>query len=265
MLLQIPEIRDYIGDLEFHTQFGYKQAVEFEEDDQEQVGRLKRGRFDMLIIAKDFSFAIVIEVKVEADFHFNQIEDYRWELSQSDLFKRIPENRRWIVTITKISQKPALAVSNIRWSQVQELLASTEILFVTPMWNFTLPAMLKSYFDQIVRIGRTFSATYEGLAAGRKVWVIRASGSGYESGSPTAGMNEFDGPMKTILKSIGLTDVTIYAAEHTNHIDHGKFTLDAYTTQHAPRSVIAAEVARAKTSMDAYINEHALKVVALLA
>jgi FMN-dependent NADH-azoreductase len=158
--------------------------------------------------------------------------------------------------------KAALKISD---EAIEELLASTEILFVTPMWNFTLPATLKSYFDQIVRIGRTFSATYEGLAAGRKVWVIRASGSGYESGSPTAGMNEFDGPMKTILKSIGLTDVTIYGAEHTNHIDHGKFTLDSYTTEHAPRSVIAAEVARAKTSMDAYINEHAPKVVALLA
>jgi FMN-dependent NADH-azoreductase len=157
--------------------------------------------------------------------------------------------------------RAALRVSD---EAIDELLSSTEILFVTPMWNFTLPTMLKSYFDQVVRIGRTFSATYEGLAAGRKVWVIRASGSGYETGSPTAGMNEFDGPMKTILKSIGLTEVTIYGAEHTNHVDHGKFTLDAYTTEHAPDSVIAAEVARAKTSMDAYINEHAPKVAALL-
>ncbi len=77
-------------------------------------------------------------------------------------------------------------------------------------------------------------------------------------------MNEFDGPMKTILRSIGRTDVTLYGAEHTNHVDRGKFTLDAYTTEHAPDSVIAAEVARARTSMDAYISEHGPKVAALL-
>jgi FMN-dependent NADH-azoreductase len=158
-------------------------------------------------------------------------------------------------------QKAALKISD---ELIAEILSSTEILIATPMWNFSLPTMLKSWIDLVVRIGLTFSATYEGLAAGRKVWVIRASGSGYGPDSPMAAMNQFDLPLRTILGFIGLKDVTIYGAEHTNHVEHGRFSLDAYTTEHAPNSDVAAEVAKARVSMDAYIDKHVQQVEALI-
>lgn len=126
-LLQIPEIASYPGKLEFHTQFAYRQGIASEENEEKESPFLNGGRFDILILARDFSFVIVIEVKVEADFRFNQLKDYRWEINNNYLFKQIPKDRRLIVTITKTQRKPDGANINIQWSQIQELLASVEI------------------------------------------------------------------------------------------------------------------------------------------
>jgi hypothetical protein len=73
-LLSISELKTFNGHLEFHTQFGYKQKITVKESDADQTEPLDRGCFDILILAKDFfakefNFIIVIEVKVEADFH----------------------------------------------------------------------------------------------------------------------------------------------------------------------------------------------------
>ena len=68
--------------------------------------------------------------------------------------------------------KKSMGVSN---EVVDELLAATEIVITTPMYNFAIPSALKAWVDHVVRLNRTFTAKYEGLAGGRKVTVIVAS------------------------------------------------------------------------------------------
>src|SRR6267154_837159 len=126
-LIKLPEVETYTGDFEFHTQSSYSQKFYAEEDEDDETASWDRGRFDVLILPKDFSFVIVIEVKVEADFHFDQLKDYRRELDNGVRFKRIPKNCRRIVTLTKTPKKPQLADGNIQWSEVQKLLATMEI------------------------------------------------------------------------------------------------------------------------------------------
>ena len=113
--------------------------------------------------------------------------------------------------------KEAMVVSN---RYVDQLLASHQILITTPMFNLSIPAALKAWIDQIVRVGRTFgfakAGGFEGLAGGRKVTVIVASGSDFRPGTPGFGYNFAEPYLRAVLGFIGLTDVTFVYAHSMN-------------------------------------------------
>ena len=131
-------------------------------------------------------------------------------------------------------QQAAIGISN---ELVNELLAADEIVIGTPMYNFTAPAALKGWVDHIVRLGRTFNAKYEGLAAGKKARIVMASGGSYESGGYMEQANFFSSYIRFILGFVGIKDVEIYLAGGTSAISQGQTTLDAYVAEHAPKAV----------------------------
>ena len=110
---------------------------------------------------------------------------------------------------------------------IAELLAADEIVISTPMYNFNVPAALKAWIDHVVRLNKTFSVGPEGLkglAAGKNVTIIIASGSEYTSGSPMESYN-VEGPyFRVILGFIGITDITIVHAGGTNQVAQGAVT-----------------------------------------
>jgi len=120
--------------------------------------------------------------------------------------------------------KQALKVSD---DLVAELLAADEIVISTPMYNFNLPAALKAWIDHIVRRGKTFTAGpdgIKGLAGGRKLTIIIASGQEYAPGSPLESYN-FAGPYyRAIFGFIGITDITIVHAGGTGKIAQGQIS-----------------------------------------
>jgi FMN-dependent NADH-azoreductase len=122
-------------------------------------------------------------------------------------------------------QKDAISVSDVL---IDELLAADEIVIATPMYNFNVPAILKAWIDHIVRIGRTFSASYEGLAKGKKATLIIASGGSYAPGSPMESYNAATGYLKQVLGFIGITDVKVVLAGDTNDLAQGKVQLDEF-------------------------------------
>lgn len=61
------------------------------------------------------------------------------------------------------ADKQAIAFSD---ELVDELLAADVIVLGAPMHNWSIPSTLKTYIDNIVRFGRTFTKDYEGLATG---------------------------------------------------------------------------------------------------
>ncbi|PQV63757.1 FMN-dependent NADH-azoreductase [Abditibacterium utsteinense] len=110
--------------------------------------------------------------------------------------------------------KQAIALSN---QLVDELLASDIVVVGAPMHNFSIPSTLKAYIDQIVRIGRTFTPQYEGLATGKKAFILCArGGSGYGSGEQMESANFQDPYFKTIFGLIGITDITFLHDEKTS-------------------------------------------------
>lgn len=85
------------------------------------------------------------------------------------------------------------------------------LVFGVPMYNFGIPAQLKSWFDAIARAGVTFRYTDqgpEGLLKGKRVYVALARGGIYRD-TPNDSQVPY---LKTMLAFLGMTDVEwIYA------------------------------------------------------
>jgi FMN-dependent NADH-azoreductase len=88
---------------------------------------------------------------------------------------------------------------------IEELFWADLVIIGVPMYNFGIPSVLKAYLDQVVRSGRTFQSTPEGLKGlltGRRAIVIGARGGVYEG---AAAALDFQLPyLKRILGLIGM-------------------------------------------------------------
>ena len=115
---------------------------------------------------------------------------------------------------------------------ISELKNAEEWVITSPMYNFTVPACLKAYIDQIVRVGQTFETradgSFIGLLTGKKVTVIIASAGDYSPGSSLQAYDHMTGYMKSILSVIGVDDVMFVQAGSTWRVDNGLVDLELY-------------------------------------
>jgi FMN-dependent NADH-azoreductase len=96
-----------------------------------------------------------------------------------------------------------------------ELQVADILVIGLPMYNFSLPSMLKAWVDHIARAGITFKYTENGpvgLLEGKKVFLVTAMGGIHETLA-----TDFLRPyMKHILAFVGLTDVEFITANGLN-------------------------------------------------
>lgn len=101
----------------------------------------------------------------------------------------------------------AIALSD---ALIDEFLAVDRYVLAMPMYNFNIPAVLKSYIDHIVRPRRTFASDsngFWGLVTGKKMLIITARGSDFRPGSVFA-PSDFQEPfLRTVFNFIGITDI----------------------------------------------------------
>ena len=93
-----------------------------------------------------------------------------------------------------------------------ELEAADTIVIGLPVYNFAPPAALKAWVDNVARVGRSFRYTAdgpEGLLTGKRAILAMASG-GTAQGSEIDFASTY---MRHILGFIGITDVTVIAAD----------------------------------------------------
>lgn len=88
-------------------------------------------------------------------------------------------------------------------------------LISTPMWNFSIPYLLKQYIDLIVQPNYLFFYNKEGkadgLVKGKKAVIITSRGGQY-SGDQKA--YDYQEPyLRTILQFIGFTDISFICAD----------------------------------------------------
>lgn len=98
---------------------------------------------------------------------------------------------------------------------VDELMAADQVVIASAMVNFGLTTPLKSWFDHVLRAGRTFRYTEagpEGLAKGKTAYLVHARGGIYSDGPMAA--NDFQEPyLRALLAFIGITDVHAVTVE----------------------------------------------------
>lgn len=119
---------------------------------------------------------------------------------------------------TPVEQRTPAQVSALKYSDaaIDELLAADIVVVGAPMYNLTISADFKAWVDQVIRINKTFTTDYKGLAAGKKVFVVTSrGGGGYGAGEPMEHINFQDPYLRTAFGFIGITDVEFIHINNT--------------------------------------------------
>lgn len=134
-----------------------------------------------------------------------------------DLNESVPAiDTDWFVAVRKGVQSPSpeqQALIDRSDAYLAEIEAADVLVIGLPIYNFTVPAQLKNWIDQIARAGRSFKYGEngaEGLLKGKRAIVGYAAagtpfGSGLDFGSPY---------LRHVLGFVGITDVTFVAADN---------------------------------------------------
>lgn len=150
------------------------------------------------------------------------VTGFNGPVTRRDLADGIPFiDAAWIAARDAGDSGGAVALSD---TLIDELRAHDRIVLAVPVYNFSIPAALKAWIDQVARAGETFRYTADGpvgLLEGKKAYIVVASG-----GTPVDGPWDYATPyLRHVLSFIGITDVEVIAADALGN-DADK-TLDA--------------------------------------
>jgi FMN-dependent NADH-azoreductase len=124
---------------------------------------------------------------------------------QIQAFNTLPENR-------SAEQLEAIRLSD---SLINEVLEADTIVIGSPMYNFGIPAALKTWIDHLARAGVSFTYTENGpvgLIKDKKVFLAIATGGVYSEGDYKP--YDFIEPyLRTSLGFFGMTDITAFRVE----------------------------------------------------
>lgn len=100
----------------------------------------------------------------------------------------------------------------------QQFMESDRYIFVTPMWNFSVPPLLKAYIDTVKVARKTFRYTEDGpvgLLSNKQAVLIQARGDQYTSG-PNQEREHSIRFLKSVLSFIGVESIETIIAEGLN-------------------------------------------------
>ena len=112
-------------------------------------------------------------------------------------------------------QRELLILAN---TLIAELVEADEYVLGVPMHNFSIPATLKLWIDQVAIPNKTFSYANGrpvGLLTGKKATILIASGGMYDAGTAMVSLNHAEPYLRTIFGFFGVTEVTFLSAGGT--------------------------------------------------
>lgn len=117
------------------------------------------------------------------------------------------------------AQKTILALSDML---IAEVTSADIIVISSPMYNYGMLAQLKSWFDQIVRINKTFDFDLsrgdfplQPLLSGKTLITITSSGEfGFEKGGITESAGHLAPHLRTLSRYLGAESMYEIAAEY---------------------------------------------------
>jgi FMN-dependent NADH-azoreductase len=124
----------------------------------------------------------------------------------------------WVgANFTPVDQRSEAQQQRLAFSDqlIDEIRQSDAIVLTTPMYNFGIPATLKSWIDLICRAGVTFQYTADGpvgLIKGKRLDIVITTG-GVPLHCPLDFVTDY---LKQVFCFIGIEDINIIAAEAMN-------------------------------------------------
>ncbi|AAZ24015.1 FMN-dependent NADH-azoreductase [Colwellia psychrerythraea] len=132
-------------------------------------------------------------------------------------------------------QKSLLTLSDTLIDEVDQ---ADIIVISSPMYNYGMPAVLKAWFDQVVRINKTFTFDLargdfpiEPIMSGKKLILISSSGEfGFEIGGIREKMNYLAPHVETASKYLGVEEFYEIKSEYQEFADarHEESLSNAY-------------------------------------
>lgn len=125
---------------------------------------------------------------------------------------------------------------------VVELQAATEYVLGVSMHNFSIPAVLELWIDEVARIGKTVhheTCPPTRLLRQKNATFLVASGGGYDQGTPMAVMNFAEPCLRSVFGFIGVTDISFINAGGTDKLRYG---VDRETILRPPLASIRAQL-----------------------
>ena len=145
---------------------------------------------------------------------------------------------------------------------IDELARADIVVMATPMYNYGMPAALKAWVDQVVRIGKTFTfdlargdRPLEPIMDGKTLVMLTSSGEfGFGAGAPNAGSNHLTPHIETVSKYLGVETVRHIGIEYQEFGDD-RFAASKAAAEAAVPDLVAAlasrkRLRRPETSLD---------------
>ncbi|QCI63961.1 FMN-dependent NADH-azoreductase [Phreatobacter stygius] len=131
---------------------------------------------------------------------------------------------------------------------IEELRRADLVVIGVPMYNFGVPATLKAWIDNVVRVGATFGfdrARAEGpywpmLPAGKRLVILSSRGdAGYDPGGRLESLNLVERSITMPMSYVGLTETYCIAIEYDEFADDR----------------LSASIAKAEGAVDALVQK----------
>ncbi len=132
---------------------------------------------------------------------------------------------------------------------ISELREADVIVIGSPMYNWSVPSVLKAYIDQILRVNETWKINpanqqnpYIGLLENKTLLLLLTRGAqGYEKGEYNEHMNFQSTYLKTVFNIIGVSDIHVIAVNGAA-FDGEKFQQSIDTSHQNIRNLIETEL-----------------------
>jgi FMN-dependent NADH-azoreductase len=113
--------------------------------------------------------------------------------------------------------RSALALSD---QLINDLLQADTLIITTPMYNYSVPSVLKAWMDQVARMGKTFSFDGNklvGLLKGKRAYIVVSYGlPGYVDGGASSSVDFVQPHLRAFLALLGIEDVNFITLEGTS-------------------------------------------------
>ncbi|WCL52912.1 FMN-dependent NADH-azoreductase [Gimibacter soli] len=182
------------------------------------------------------------------------------DIIQRDVGSHPPEaiSEGWIAAaFTPQEQLSPEQISLLKTSDtfIEELERANIILISTPMYNYGMPAALKAWVDQVVRVGKTFTfdlargdRPLEPIFSGKTLVVLTASGEfGFGPGEMNDGAGHLVPHLRTVSKYLGTNEMHHIGIEYQEFGDHRFDTSKAAAAQQVER--LAMQLAKERRGL----------------